>query len=198
MWCVALCHDIESGPTERSSLFQAHVAHNVAHMGSFLFTGPLASADGVSGTEDDPRLLGSIYTLDVDSLDAARVIMEADPYMNGAWRQVDYYEWQTPTGDWLEESHRPRGLSAAFRCYVAAARTPFTVAGALMSGPVSLLTSSGDADNSLASLALLRAGDIAEATLAAKGAEWVAAAPVAIGRWVRMSSAADLAAARGG
>jgi len=196
MWCVALCHDVAGGATARSALFEAHVAHNVANMGSFLFTGPLASADGVAGTEDDPRLLGSIYCLDAADLDAARGIMEADPYFRGAWRQIDYYRWDDPAGAWLDEAVRPKGLSAAYRCYVAAGRAPLSIDGALMNGAISCAGSTGTEAEPLSSLALLQARDIEEAKARAASAAWVAAAPVAIGRWVRISSAAELAEAR--
>lgn len=196
MWCVALCHDVEGGATERSALFQAHVTHNVAHMGSFLFTGPLASEDEVSGTEDDPRLRGSIYCLDAEDLTAARGVMEADPYMGGAWRQIDYYEWRNAKGIWSDEAARPQGLNPEYRCYVAAGHAPLAIEDALMIGDIALLGSTGRVSEPFSSLVLLRAGRIEEAKARAMGSAWVTAAPVAIGRWVRISSAADLAAAR--
>lgn len=189
MWCVAICHDIEGGGAARTALFQAHVAHNVTHMSKFLFSGPTASADGASGVGDDPRLRGSIYCLDVADIDAARAVMEADPFNNGAWRQIDYYEWRDPAGAWLSESAREKG--PGFGGYVAVSRTPLAIDDALMRGALSPRASTGDAPP-LASIAFLRAKTIEDAARRARGADWVAAIPIAIGRWMRISSPADL------
>jgi uncharacterized protein YciI len=194
MWCVAICHDIKGGGAARSALFQAHVEHNLARMGMFLLTGPTANADGSTGIGDDPRLTGSIYCLDAENLAAARGVMEGDPFMNGAWERVDYYAWRAPSGVWLDESKRPKGLSASYRCYVAASQARVHVDEALMSGSVEPLASTGAEPAALAYLALIRADAIEEARARAAGADWVAAIPIAIGRWVGISSPADLPA----
>jgi uncharacterized protein YciI len=194
MWCIAICHDVQGGGAARSASFQAHVEHNLKHMGAFLFTGPTASADGASGVGDDPRLRGSLYCMDVKNLSAARAIMEIDPFMNGAWRQIDYYEWRTPAGAWSSDAARPKGLSDGFRCYVAVSQAPLTIDDALMNGEVVPAGTTGAQAAPLRSIALLRAENMQEAVRHAAGADWVASVPVAIGRWVRISSPADLPA----
>jgi uncharacterized protein YciI len=198
MACLAICHDVEGGGDARSRLFAAHAAHNIANIGDFLFTGPMATADDVSGAGDDPRLRGSIYCLDIDDLSQARSVMESDPFMQGAWRQIDYYQWKDPAGLWVDVTTRPKGLKPDYRCYVAAFGTPTLVEGALMGGALAPWGSTGVVKHPVAAIAVLRAGAIGEATARAAGADWVAAVPVALGRWVGMSSLADIVAARGG
>lgn len=196
MWCIAICDDAPSAAAERSRLFEAHVTHNVAHIAATLFAAPLASADGATGIGDDPNLRGSVYCLDVADLAAARRIMESDPFAAGVWGAIAYYEWQAPTGAWLDPQQRPEGLSADYRCYLAVARSPLEVSDALVLGavrPVEAATASGDP---LACAALLRADSLDQARRQAAGAEWVAAAPVAIGRWVRIASVADVVRTR--
>jgi len=192
MWCVAVCHDAENALPARGSQFQAHAAHNIANLGAFLFTAPLATADGVVAVDSDPRLDGSIYCVDTPDLAALRKLMEADPYFGGAWRRIDYYEWRDPKGQWLDEGTRPKGLSADFRCYLATSEGAMTVERALMNGPVALLGSTGEAARPLQTMALLRADTLDAAKAQASGATRVAAVPVAIGRWVRISKAEDL------
>jgi uncharacterized protein YciI len=196
MWCIAICHDGENASAARKRQFQAHVAHNIANIGRFLLTGVLASADGVTEIESDPRLMGSLYCLDIESLAAARDLMESDPFADGAWAQIDYFRWDSPSGLWLDETARPKGLRPDYGCYLAASRAPLAVEDALMSGAVVPLASTGASAEPLAAVAVLRAASMAEARVRAKGAAWVAAVPVAIGRWVNIVAAADLAAAR--
>lgn len=192
MWFVALCHDVENGGAMRSTLFAAHVAHNIAHIGTFLFTGPLANADGSSGVGDDPRLRGSIYCIEASGLEDVRRVMEADPFMQGAWRQVDYYRWQDPAGAWLNPAQPPRRVGPDFRCYVAVASAPLTTKDALIGGAVAFLGSTGVVAEPAATVAILNAESMAEAAARAAGADWVANAPIAIGRWVGIASKADL------
>ena len=191
MWCVAICRDVE-GASERTALFEAHVQHNLAHIGAFLFTAPVARADGSTGIGDDPRLCGSIYCLDVADVAAARRIMEADPFMRGAWGRIDYYEWRGAEGAWSSESARPKGLSADYRVYVAAFAGGEPPAAALMRGALIGLGSTGEAPERLSALALLRANTMGEAESLAPGAAWIYAAPVAIGRFVGIASVADV------
>ncbi len=192
MWCVAICHDARDGAASRSNVFQAHVQHNIARMGAFVLTGPIANADGSTGIGDDPQLIGSLYCLDVEDIAAARAIMETDPFMNGVWGTIDYYEWQTPRGVWSSENARPQGLSAAYRCYIAAGQDLAHIEGALMSGAIKHLASTGPAPAPLAALAVLRADTIDAARAQAQGASWVASMPIAIGKLVKISSPADL------
>lgn len=192
MWCVAICHDIEGGAAARTALFQRHVEHNVARMGMFLLTGPIANADGSTGIGDDPRLVGSVYCLDVQDLAAARAVMESDPFMQGAWDRIDYYDWRNPAGAWSDQSKRPKGLSADDRCYIAAGASALKVEEALMAGPITHLASTGEAPAPLTSLAVLRADSLIAAGARVQDAAWVAAMPIAIGRWVGISSPADL------
>jgi uncharacterized protein YciI len=191
MLCVAICHDVE-GAAQRSALFQAHVAHNLKHMGAFVLTGPVATADGSSGVGDDPRLCGSVYCLDAVNLVAARAIMEADPFMQGAWRQVDYYEWRDPRGAWTNEAARPKGLSPDFRCYFAASESEPAGADALMSGALGLVASTGTPQRTFTALTVLHADTIEAARAQAPDGAWVVNVPIAIGRWVRIASPADL------
>jgi len=192
MWCVAICRDVEGGAAARSALFQAHAQHNIARMGAFLLTGPIASADGATGVGDDPRLAGSLYCIDVETLTAARALMESDPFTNGVRSRIDYYEWDSPVGAWLDESARPKGLSADYRCYVAASTAPLPVDGALMTGSLRFLFSTRPMDAPFSSLVVLRALTMEEARSRATGAPWVMSLPLAIGRWVGISSPADL------
>ncbi|WP_260581934.1 YciI family protein [Sphingopyxis sp. PET50] len=190
MRILCLCHDA-AGASKRSELFEAHTIHNIGHLPAFFLTGPIASADGSSGVGDDPRLCGSVYCLDVAGLDEVRTIMEADPFMQGAWNRIDYYDWGTATGAWDDPAARPFGLGADYRCYIAFSADP--AGEALMAGPVALLGSTGHADTPLRSVAVLKANDMAAATAQAPGADRVVAMPIAIGRWVGISSAMELA-----
>lgn len=123
MRILCLCHDA-AGASKRSELFEAHTIHNIGHLPAFFLTGPIASADGSSGVGDDPRLCGSVYCLDVAGLDEVRTIMEADPFMQGAWNRIDYYDWGTATGAWDDPAARPFGLGADYRCYIAFSADP--------------------------------------------------------------------------
>lgn len=194
MLCVAICHDVASGAGARSALFQAHAAHNIACMGAFLLTGPIANDDGSTGIGDDPRLTGSVYCLDIETVGAARDLMESDPFMRGAWDRVDYYEWRSPAGVWSDEKSRPKGLSPAYRCYIAASNVGAAIEGALMQGSMTHLASTGALPPALSHLAVLRADTIADARAKAGSATWVSAMPIAIGRWVGIASPADLPA----
>jgi len=194
MWVIALCHDVAFEQAKRSALFQAHVGHNLRRIGSFLLTAPLATADGVSGREDDPRLCGSVYCLDVESLPLARDIMESDPYMHAAWRQIDYYQWSSPSGVWLDPKTSYRRPGPDFRFYIANSHTTLKMDGALIRGQVTFLGSTGAVPEPLAEIAVLQAENIEDATERASGASWVVALPIAIGRWVGVSSVADLQA----
>src|ERR1700743_1749758 len=197
MWCIAICHDGKEASAARAAQFQAHAAHNIANIGCSLLTGVLASADGVTAIESDPRLIGSLYCLDVEDLTAARRIMEADPFLTGgAWDRIDYYEWRDPAGAWLDEAQRPTGLSDGFRCYVAGSHRPLAVEGALMSGPLTPLASTGASPDPLTSFALLRATSMDDARAKATDPDFLGVVPVAIGRWVKISSAADIASLR--
>lgn len=196
MICVAICHDGEDASVARASQFQAHVAHNIANIGTSLLTGVLANADGVMAIESDPRLCGSLYCVNAD-LPATRQIMEGDSFFTGrAWKQIDYYQWQDPTGAWLDTESRPKGLSAEFRCYLAVSKTSLKVDDALMAGGVVPLASTGASPEPLAAIALVRAGSMEEARAMVPGADWVAALPAAIGRWVGVSSLADIESLR--
>jgi uncharacterized protein YciI len=194
MFCVAICHDRASGAAARSALFQTHAAHNIARMGAFLLTGPIANDDGATGIGDDPRLTGSLYCLDVESMGDARALMESDPFMHEVWDRIDYYEWQSPSGMWSDERARPKGLDPAYRCYIAALREAGNVEDGLMSGRIAHLASTGSAPPALQSIAVLRADTIAAARVRVPAAIWVAAMPIAIGRWVGIASPADLPA----
>lgn len=194
MVCVAICHDVASGAAARSALFQTHAAHNIARMGAFLLTGPIANDDGSTGIGDDPRLTGSLYCLDVESVGEARALMESDPFMNDVWDRIDYYEWHSPCGIWSDERARPKGLGPAYRCYIAALREGGDIEDALMSGRITHLASTGKAAPALQSIAVLRADTIAAARARVPAAAWVAAMPIAIGRWVGIASPADLPA----
>lgn len=189
MRILCLCHDV-TGASKRSELFEAHTVHNIAHLAAFFLTGPIASADGSSGVGDDPRLCGSLYCLDVAGFAEARAMMEADPFMQGAWSRIDYYDWGDAAGAWDDVAKRPIGLGADYRCYVAfSADRP---GDALMAGPVSLLGSTGQVDAPITSVMVLKADDMAVASARAPGAERVVAMPIAIGRWVGIGSVAEL------
>ena len=193
MWVIALCHDVAFESSRRSALFQAHAAHNVARISAFLLTAPIATADGVSGRDNDPRLVGSIYCLEVDGLEAAREIMETDPYMGGAWRRIDYYQWPSPTGTWLDPAAVYTTPATDFRCYVACSRAPLEVGRPLIGGAVTFLGSTGEGSELLADIAIFQAMSFAAAKARAPGADLVASIPIAIGRWMGVSSPADLA-----
>lgn len=192
MRILCLCHDVE-GASKRSELFEAHTKHNIGHLPIFCLTGPVASADGATGVGDDPRLCGSVYCLDVADHDEARRVMEADPFMQGAWRRIDYYDWGEAAGAWDDEDARPRGLGADYRCYIAFASTAATADEALMAGPLAPRGSTGDAGAPLAWAAVIRADNMESARARAPDADRVVAMPIAIGRWVRISSAEELA-----
>ncbi|MBL8651119.1 MAG: hypothetical protein JNL35_12050 [Sphingopyxis sp.] len=190
MQILCLCHDA-AGASKRSELFEAHTVHNIANLAAFCLTGPIASADGSSGVGDDPRLCGSIYCLDVAALAEARAIMEADPFMQGAWSRIDYYDWDAAAGAWDDPATRPFGLGADYRCYIAFSVDP--AGEALMAGPAVLLDSTGQVDAPVASAAVFKASDMGAAEALAPGAERVVAMPIAIGRWVGIGSVAELA-----
>ena len=193
MSCVAICHDSKAASAARQALFQAHAAHNIANIGTSLLTGVLANADGVSAIESDPRLRGSFYCIDTDSFEAARKIMEADPFFTGhAWKQIDYYRWQNPTGAWQMEAARPKGLNVEYGCYLVTSSAALNLSDALMTGTVTSLGSTAPVPEPLASIALVRAAGMEAARTMAPSADWVAALPIAIGRWVHISSLADI------
>ena len=48
------------------------------------------------------------------------------------WGAIAYYEWQAPTGAWLDPQQRPEGLSADYRCYLAVSRSSLELRDALV------------------------------------------------------------------
>lgn len=192
MYCVAVCEDVAGSGAARVGLLQAHAAHNFGHMGRFLLTGPTADSDGASMAGDDPRLRGSIYCLDIDSLAAARAVMETDPFMGKVWRSIDYHEWIEPSGAWIDGDSRINGLSPAFRCYLAMFARSLNTEGALASGALKALASTSAAAAPLGSIAFVRAGSMTEAASRAVGASRIMAVPIAIGRWASIESPADI------
>jgi hypothetical protein len=164
-------------------------------MRQFLFTAPIARADGVTNG-DDPRMWGSFYCLNAKTLEEARRIMEADPFMQGVWQRVDYYEWAEPRGKWLNPGDRPAGPGSFPRCYIAVAPSSFPASDPLMAGTLRMLASTQDDPEPLSEIAIVRAPSLEDARSQSVGALWVAAVPIAIGQWVRVTSPSDLPTAR--
>lgn len=192
MRILCVCHDEDDG-TKRSELLEAHTQHNIGHLADFLFTAPVALADGVAPAGDDPRLCGSLYCLEIDGLAAARALMEADPFLQGAWRSIDYYDWDAATGAWDDEDTRPFGLGENFRCYALLASQPARAPDALMQGALVALGSTANASPSFRWASLVKTESIDAAASLAPSADKVFAVPIAIGRWVGISSLADFA-----
>ncbi|OYU14061.1 MAG: hypothetical protein CFE37_12865 [Alphaproteobacteria bacterium PA4] len=88
-----IAHDAPGADVARKAHLDAHLAHVAAQVGDYLVAGPLL-VDGV--------MCGSLLVVKADSAEAARAMLESDPYFAaGVWGSVAVYDFAAVAGDWV-------------------------------------------------------------------------------------------------
>ncbi|MEM1231983.1 MAG: YciI family protein [Pseudomonadota bacterium] len=70
------CVDDPAHQALRETHLEAHLAHVEAHLDAYVLAGPLKAPN-------TDAVIGSLFILRGESLSAAQVVMDADPYMAG-------------------------------------------------------------------------------------------------------------------
>lgn len=92
MLYACICKDKPDSGDIRQQTREAHLEHLRGHAGAIVSAGPLLNDDGT-------RPVGSLLIVEAGSLDAAREMMEADPYAKaGLFEQIDAYPWRWVVG----------------------------------------------------------------------------------------------------
>ena len=89
------CKDAEGSAGPRKDNFSAHLKHIEAIEDKIKVAGPILGPDGESHE-------GSLFILEVDSLDEAAAILKADPFSAaGVWRETNVQEYKGVVGSWV-------------------------------------------------------------------------------------------------
>jgi len=92
MLYACICQDKPGSGDLRQQTREAHLDHLRGHAGAVVSAGPLLSDDGTTP-------VGSLLIVEAQSLDAARAMMEADPYAKaGLFERIDVYPWRWVVG----------------------------------------------------------------------------------------------------
>jgi len=92
MLYVCICKDKPNASELRQETRETHLEHLRAHAGAVVSAGPLLSDDGATP-------VGSLLIVEAGSVDAARAMMEADPYAKaGLFESIDVYPWRWVVG----------------------------------------------------------------------------------------------------
>ena len=100
---IVFCQDAAEGTARRQALMQQHFAHIRAMKPHYLAAGP-CPADASRPDQ------ASFLLLEADSEEAARSIMEQDPYfIGGVWKDMMIRPFRPVVGRWL-----PPGMELNF------------------------------------------------------------------------------------
>jgi len=92
MLYACICQDKPGSGDLRQQTREAHLDHLRGHAGAVVSAGPLLSDDGTTP-------VGSLLIVEAQSLDAARAMMEADPYAKaGLFERIEVYPWRWVVG----------------------------------------------------------------------------------------------------
>lgn len=92
---VILAHDAADAAARRAAANEAHLAYIERVLDTVLVAGPLYGRDG-------REIVGSLYVLDVKSVEAAQAFIEADPFFAaGVWADIQYFPHLPAAGGWI-------------------------------------------------------------------------------------------------
>ncbi len=92
MLFACICKDKPDAGELRQQTREAHLEHLRENAGAVVSAGPLLSADGSAP-------VGSLLIVAAESLDAARAMMDADPYVQaGVFAEVEVHPWRWVVG----------------------------------------------------------------------------------------------------
>jgi len=92
MLYACICQDKPGSGDLRQQTREAHLDHLRGHAGAVVSAGPLLSDDGTTP-------VGSLLIVEAQSVDAARAMMEADPYAKaGLFERIEVYPWRWVVG----------------------------------------------------------------------------------------------------
>ncbi|RIA47426.1 YciI family protein [Dichotomicrobium thermohalophilum] len=92
MLYACICKDKPNVSELRQQTREAHLEHLRGHAGAIVSAGPLLGEDGSTP-------VGSLLIVEAESLDAARAMMDADPYAKaGLFDQINVYPWRWVLG----------------------------------------------------------------------------------------------------
>lgn len=90
---MAWCQDRADSAPARQRMLGAHLAYVEKHLDSILVAGPLKNRQG--------EMAGSAYIYDTEHEEAARRLLEQDPYYHaGIWASTELLYFQTAAGTW--------------------------------------------------------------------------------------------------
>ena len=97
MLFVVYCRDAENGAALRKIHLEAHGAHIGKIKDRIMLAGPIKDESGAT-------FLGSPFVLETDSLQAARALIESDPfYKGGVYSEVRVDRFEGLGGKWVAE-----------------------------------------------------------------------------------------------
>ncbi len=92
MLYACICKDKPEANELRQRTRETHLEHLRKNTGAVISAGPLLDEEG-------SLPVGSLLIIEADSLEAARAMMEADPYAKaGVFAQIDVYPWRWVVG----------------------------------------------------------------------------------------------------
>jgi uncharacterized protein len=92
MLYACICKDIPNAGELRQQTREVHLEHLRGYAGAIVSAGPLLGDDGSTP-------VGSLLIVEAESLEAAREMMDDDPYAKaGLFERVDVYPWRWVVG----------------------------------------------------------------------------------------------------
>ncbi|NBC88207.1 MAG: hypothetical protein GVX90_01695 [Alphaproteobacteria bacterium] len=92
MLYACICNDKPNASELRQQTRETHLEHLRVNAGAIVSAGPLLGDDGSTP-------VGSLLIVEAESLDAARAMMEADPYAKaGLFEWINVYPWRWVLG----------------------------------------------------------------------------------------------------
>lgn len=92
MLYACICTDKPDSSVLRQETREAHLDHLRGHAGAIVSAGPLLDADASTP-------VGSLLIVEAESLEAARAMMEADPYNKaGLFERIEVHPWRWVLG----------------------------------------------------------------------------------------------------
>ena len=90
-----LCWDGPDAPSLRARDLDGHLAHVERHWRDYVIAGPMREPGG-------EQLIGSMFLLLADTLDAAWDVMNADPYFrNNQYARIEAKHFTASIGQWI-------------------------------------------------------------------------------------------------
>ena len=98
---LVLCRDKQDSASNRESALKVHAEHIERVMDRILFAAPLATRDGLNGT-DFSDFAASMFIVEAESIEAARELIKSDPYYQaGVWEEPEVFYAPVTAGTWV-------------------------------------------------------------------------------------------------